>query len=445
MKTQWKTQAKTKTQVKTQVKTTVALALVAVGLAAGLWLATVRHEPTSHVELQRQNEQTKPSVDEQQTIRAGRWRRAAVVDDEIARLEAIGYLDGSQQAPSRSGVTVFDRERTMPGYNFVTSGHRPGADLMDLEGNVLHSWHRAYPGVFPGRRKDPGSSYWRRAKLLENGDVIAIFEGRGMVRIDRNSRLVWAHYNRAHHDFVVRDDGHVVVLTRAGRKPAPDGPIPDPFLEDFVTILAPDGSRLRSISIAEAILATPELADIWPGDPPRGGDAFHTNSIQLLDGAHGFEPGQALLSIRNLDLLAVIDISEPSIPWFAQGSFRAQHDARMLATGRILLFDNAGAEGRSRVIELDPATKKIVWEYRDSPEHPLHSIMCGTAQRLPNGNTLISETDAGRALEVTASGETVWEYVSPHRAGKKGQFIASLFEVTRVAPEDVPWLSADPR
>jgi len=37
----------------------------------------------------------------------------------------------------------------------------------------------------------------------------------------------------------------------------------------------------------------------------------------------------------------------------------------------------------------------------------------GYAQRLPNGNTLITESSFGRFFEVTKQGEIVWEYVNP--------------------------------
>jgi hypothetical protein len=35
-------------------------------------------------------------------------------------------------------------------------------------------------------------------------------------------------------------------------------------------------------------------------------------------------------------------------------------------------------------------------------------------QRLPNGNTLITEGSGGRLIEVTPDHEIVWEYISPH-------------------------------
>jgi len=59
-------------------------------------------------------------------------------------------------------------------------------------------------------------------------------------------------------------------------------------------------------------------------------------------------------------------------------------------------------------------------------------LTCGAADRLPNGNTLITESDGGRAFEVTQQAEVVWEFYNPHRAGDNREFIATLFEVIRL-------------
>ena len=62
------------------------------------------------------------------------------------------------------------------------------------------------------------------------------------------------------------------------------------------------------------------------------------------------------------------------------------------------------------------------------------------AQRLPNGNTLITESDGGRALEVTPDRRIVWEFFNPHRAGEQGEYIATLFELLRLPPDfPVDW------
>ena len=57
----------------------------------------------------------------------------------------------------------------------------------------------------------------------------------------------------------------------------------------------------------------------------------------------------------------------------------------------------------------------------------------GSAQRLPNGNTLIAETDRGHAFEVTKDGEIVWEFYTPVevRWGIEGR--PAIYRMTRVA------------
>jgi hypothetical protein len=85
----------------------------------------------------------------------------------------------------------------------------------------------------------------------------------------------------------------------------------------------------------------------------------------------------------------------------------------------------------------------VVWEFRGSDREPFYSKTCGTAERLTNGNTLITETDFGRAFEVTPDGRIVWEFYNPHRAGENDAFIATLPEVIRLPPDfPTEWIDA---
>lgn len=63
---------------------------------------------------------------------------------------------------------------------------------------------------------------------------------------------------------------------------------------------------------------------------------------------------------------------------------------------------------------MNPATNAIVWKYQDKPTWNFFSPRMGLAQRLPNDNTLITESSFGRFFEVTNEGEIVWEYVNPY-------------------------------
>jgi outer membrane protein assembly factor BamB len=94
-----------------------------------------------------------------------------------------------------------------------------------------------------------------------------------------------------------------------------------------------------------------------------------------------------------------------------------------MADGDILLFDNRGAnikDGGSRLIEFDPETGRTDWSYAGSISQPFRSDKSGGEERLPNGNTLVSEDDAGRVFEVNRKGKIVWEYrdVRLHHASR---------------------------
>jgi hypothetical protein len=63
------------------------------------------------------------------------------------------------------------------------------------------------------------------------------------------------------------------------------------------------------------------------------------------------------------DLIAMID-GEGTLVWaWSPGEIIRLHDATVLDTGNILVFDN-GDEGRpwSRMLEIDPSTEEVVWE-----------------------------------------------------------------------------------
>ncbi|MBN2564321.1 MAG: hypothetical protein JXB46_01280 [Candidatus Eisenbacteria bacterium] len=395
------------------------------------------------------------STAEQWETPGGRWhplREGAATEEqleEIEKLKSIGYLAGSTRPPEIWGVTVYDSTRAWDGLNFYTSGDAPGAILMDMRGNVLHKWTYSFMDAWrqgPGGelpRSSKGAGFWRRAHLFKNGDVLAIFDGHGIIKVDRNSKLVWARFGGFHHDLDVMSDGRIYTLLREPKiipRINPDHPV----LEEFIVVLDADGSELRRVSQLEAIERGGRL-DLLEGMKDDG-DIFHTNTIEVLDGSlaardPAFRAGNVLICIRELDNIAIVDMDSEQVVWGLEGPWLKQHQPTVLENGNMLIFDNGGSRGASRVLEFDPVTREIVWVYKGDANRLFHSPQCGSNERLPNGDTLISETDRGRALEVTPEGEIVWEYVNPAQAGDEGQYIASLFEVIRIPRDYVKsWL-----
>lgn len=387
----------------------------------------------------------------------GRWNETPVGVgeshlDSLKELQGLGYLRGSQPAPKRSGVILHQSDMTQPGFNLYTSGHGPEATLMDMSGNVLHRWRRSFGAVWPraadpSREEDCEVDYWRRAQLLDGGDLLVIYEGFGLAKLDRASNVLWCYPRddagsisgepRAHHDLFVQDDGTIYVLTRRAHI-VPRVHPEQPIIEDFITTLTPQGVAVDHLSLLDAFEHSPfsTLLDRIK----RHGDVFHTNTIEVFDGTQAsragiFNKGNVLICLRNLDVIAVIDMEVRHVVWALTGLARKPHQPTLLDNGHFLLFDNLGNGGKSKVIEFDPLTQQTVWRYPADASHALCSPTCGSAQRLSQGHTLITETDRGRAIEIEASGTVVWEFLNPHRAGDHGELIASLFEVVRLPPE----------
>jgi Arylsulfotransferase (ASST) len=371
----------------------------------------------------------------------GKWRTAR---EETADVRALPYLQGYKPAEDRPTVVVRDAAAVSPGLNLILSGHAAEAVLMDRDGKVLHRWRMPLRRLWPDLAKDPEMAkleYWRRAWLFPNGDLLGIYEGLGIVKLDARSKVLWSRRGGFHHDLQVMEDGRIWVLDRDGKVIPRINP-QEGILEDFVTVLGPDGEIVRRISILEAFERSP-FASLLQG-MERAGDVFHTNTLEVLDGRFAdldpaFRKGNVLLSVLKLDTIAILDPDRGEIVWARTGSWRRQHQPTFLDGGNLLIFDNRGpGSERSRVIEVDPRTGEIVWQY----ERDLFSKTLGSCQRLPNGNTLITESENGRALEVTRDGRVVWEYYNPNRAGEHKELVAVLFEAVRL-PEAFPFTGFD--
>ena len=391
---------------------------------------------------------------------AGRWTRVrpdGAVDQlteaqrrQIRRLESLGYVGGSRLAPTMKSVVRHEPDRARAGLNFYTSGHAPEAVLMDMDGRVLHRWALGYWTVWPDSdidRDHRGSQHWRHAHILPGGDLLAIYDGLGLVKIDRRSNLIWANHCGAHHDFEVLPDGDIIVLAREAHM-LPRVHRRAPVLEDYVLRLGPDGEIKQRVSLLEAFENSEQFAHIWQRSSNRKGDIFHTNSLEMLDGRFAdrvaeFTAGRVLISIRNLSAVAVVDLDRVEVVWALQDSFDQQHDATILSDGNLMLFNNYYRPGMSSVDIYDPAAGVRVWQFLGTAEHPFFSRTCGTCQQLPGGNLLITESDNGRAFEIDDRQETVWEFYNPNRTGAAGEYIATLFEMLRLpADSPVDWAMA---
>ncbi len=331
---------------------------------------------------------------------------------ELERLATLGYIDGRGPAPESSGVLVHDTSRTSAGPTLFTFAKGPEAVLIGMDGVALHSWNR------------PGSDYWARAHAFPNGDLIAITcDPYRLIKINADSELLWTLELQAHHDFHMQEDGSLWVLVRVPvKRDAIHGG--SWLLDDALVHVDAGGRELGRVSILEAFERTPEHRS-WVEESrlPEGPDIFHTNSVEIVDGGR-----RALVSARALGAIVMLDLHAGTVEWIRTGEWRMQHEAQLI-NGHLLLFDNSGLGEQSRVLEIDLSTGETVWSYT-APG--FYTRGAGAQQRLPGGNTLITESERGRIIEVTSAGDIVWEFVNPRTVPDRPETILGIMRAERL-------------
>jgi hypothetical protein len=150
-------------------------------------------------------------------------------------------------------------------------------------------------------------------------------------------------------------------------------------------------------------------------------DYIHGNAIELDN------DGNIMISSRHLDEITKINRTTGNIMWRLGGKqnqfsfpndpgrFSYQHGIRRLINGNIIMYDNGNyhTPSVSRAVEyiIDEVNLVVtkVWEYKNTPI--IYGYAMGFAQRLENGNTLISwgainptltevKPDGSKALEM---------------------------------------------
>jgi len=192
----------------------------------------------------------------------------------------------------------------------------------------------------------------------------------------------------------------------------------------------------------------PELLDINVGSAGSG-DWMHCNGI-----SYNAALDQIVISSHELDEIYIIDHSTTTAEaaghtggrygkggdflyrWGRPSNYRASGSQvfnvvhcsvwipdSVPGGGHIMAFNNREGTNASHVIEIVPPTDSagfytLVPGTAYGPESPIwtyaasgfYSNHLGGCQRLPNGNTMISESTSGNLFEVTSAGNIVWNY-----------------------------------
>jgi outer membrane protein assembly factor BamB len=326
------------------------------------------------------------------------------------------------------------------------------------------------------------------------------FEGNIVWRFDHNEQIqtrdgetIWSL--RQHHDWQREDfpagyyspafmpspeGANTLVLTHTTRMDpnVAEGVMLD---DDHLIEVSADGEIVWDWIAGEHIdefgFSEEARAAIASGGRRGAYDWLHTNSATYVgpnhwydSGDERFAPENVIISSRQASLVAIV-ARDGSIVWQIGPDFSrtpeeqrirqiiGQHHAHMIpeglpGAGNIMIFDNGGASGygapssvapngqgiyaraTSRILEIDPVSLELVWSYT-APT--FYSTNISGAQRLPNGNTLITEGTSGRLFEVTRDGDIVWEYIHPVYSGARQS--NAVYRAYRLPYEWIPELA----
>jgi len=359
--------------------------------------------------------------------------------DKLELFRSLPYTSWSDKSidDNKSGIIVYNLKRSFKGYNFYTDDAKY-AYLMDMNGVIVYRWK--FP-LIKGK--------WEYAELLNNGYIVAICVGKRFAKLDRHSNVMWIINIKANHDIEVLPDGTYLI------------PFYKPLVQynkmkiQFCSIahISDKGKLIDEWSTYEhlndlqkhhkpspldkKIIKKEELQSLYEHQPY---DYYHLNTIEVLPETSlgkndiRFRKGNWLICLRNTSLVIILDKESKDIVWsWGPGELDFPHMPTMLNNGNILIFDNGIHRNFSRIVEINPVNRHVVWEYKANPPEKFHSKKRGSNQRLPNGNTLICESDKGHVFEITPEGEIVWEFLNPEiKNGRRKQ----IYRFMRIIDKD---------
>lgn len=375
-----------------------------------------------------------------------------------------------------SGVTYLDPDRAHPSFVLYTAPDGV-TRLIDLNGEVRNEW--PFAGV-PARVLDPAINGGRLGDIgVQLSDAPdsrgGIYANRTVGQVSWTGETLWewgaqapGGAARQNHDWELLPNGNFLFLVTIPRvvPGLGDEPVGDQGLYEVTPAgdivwewLA--GDHLSEFGFSPEGLAFLRAAAVRdPGNPwgyleINSAKSIGPNKWHREDPRSVFGPDNILIGARKANVILLIDKRSGAITWRLGPYFDAvpgsehrrinthhvprpldqisgQHNPHIIAdglpgAGNVLIFDNQGGAGYppaplgiyagSRVLEVNPVTRDIVWQYtaEDSgqPTWTFFSSFVSNAQRLPNGNTLITEGMQGRLFQVTPDGQIVWEYFTP--------------------------------
>ncbi len=380
-----------------------------------------------------------------------------VIDDAGMR---TGTHPREQLGPSRhagAGVTRHDPALSSPGLTLISSFYddEVAIRLIDAEGNTVNQWpiryHQVWDGgdtFIPDHERPVDNWHVQSNGVVALPDGSVIFPLGGLVRLDRCGDVVWKIPRKFHHSVEPAPDGTLwASATRYVEDESLHAPLRTPYKLDSLARISLEGEILEEHVVLDLLWHEEWLGELFANNrgysSNKERDVVHLNDVEeipteFLGAFPQFSAGDLLVSLRQSNLVMVVEPSSGRIKWRRTGPWIQQHDADWQPDGTITVFDNRydfspyGRHfGGSNIISVDPKTDTIRYLYGKGADQHFYTPVQGDHQVLPNGNVLINESSAGRAFEVTPNGDIVWEYINRY----SDEEVFRLRDATRYPPD----------
>ena len=345
------------------------------------------------------------------------------------------------------GLRGYDPERAFAGFTLFSplSSSNKTVYLVDMLGNVVHTWTMPYPPGQSGYLTERGTLFYNGQIPNESHVGQAPYRGGAALEMDWKGRILWEVNHPDHnHDGIRLKNGNVLLICQ---KPLPVDLVPKvrggrPGSEY-------DDGKMDAPYLVEMTISG-QIVWEWlswehldPGQDMITADQDDRDVWTVANGVSEMPDGNLLVSFRDISTVVMINRRTGAIYWkLGAPPLAGQHAPHILSNGNLLLFDNGPHRldhsfPFSRVLEIDPATKAIVWKYQEARVSDFFSPRISNAQRLPNGNTFINEGWFGRFFEVTRDGAVVWEYVNPYFGRRQQLMINAVQRAYRYSAADI--------
>lgn len=373
----------------------------------------------------------------------------------------LGFVRNVDDQDDTHGITreeqisVFNPNKAYDGYVLLNELGSSKLRLVSKDGTTVSAWEL-------GENNPLGND----AELLQSGSLISVHKLEpaplsqggygGSIQIRNVHKQVTWQYDMSatsmlqHHDLEMLPNGNVLVMAWEVKTP-----------QELVEVgYTGEATTLNSEAIYEIDTGTQRIIWEWHAwdhliqdedatkstfgnlsqQPDKINVNYVTNSAEFMhcNGIdHDVERDVIFISVRKYSEVWVIDHKTTSVeaigskgdllyrfgnPATYKGTgnrlFTYQHhpnliEASVPGKGNMLIFSNNPDEGKSNIVELDipenfdfAIRPEVVWTYADDE---LFSPILSGAERLPNGNTLISSGTQFTATEVTPGKEVVWK------------------------------------